>query len=101
MFSRTSSNVNCARFEHLTYDLEEYRLKNIFQLLNDTIRHLVLTTREHEDVVVIVELLNGTGFIAQSQTSDKQQFHLVLVKIGTNVQDWLVHVSRHVPKTPW
>ena len=34
-----SSNVNCVRFERLTYDQEEYRLKNILQLLNDTIRH--------------------------------------------------------------
>ena len=89
MFSRMSSNVNCLRFERLTYDLEEYRLKNIFQLLSDTIRHLVSTAREHEDVVVIMELLNGTGFNAQTRTSDEQQFHLVLVEIDTNVRDWL------------
>ena len=83
-FSRISSHVNCARFERLTYDLQEYRLKNMFQLLNDTVRHLVFTTREHEDVVVIMEMLNG-----QSRTPDEQQFHLVLVEIDTNVKDWL------------
>ena len=89
MFFRISNNVNCARFERLTYDLEEYRLKNIFHLLNDTIRHLVFITREHEHVVVIVEMLNGPGFIAQSRTLDEQKFHLVLVEIDTNVQDCL------------
>ena len=89
MFSRISSNVNFVRFERLTYDLEEYRLENVFQLLKDTVRHLVFTTREHEDVVVVVALLNGAGFNAQSRTSDKQQFHLVLVEIDTNVRDML------------
>ena len=73
--------------------MEEYRLENVFQLLNDTVRHLVFTMREHEDVVVIVELLNGTGFNAQSRTPDKQQFHLVLVEIDTNVRDWLAENS--------
>ena len=89
MFSRTSSNAYGARFERLTYDLEQYRLKNIFQLLNDTIRHLVFTTREHDDVVVIMEILDGTGFIAELRTPDKQQFHLVLVEIDTYVQGCL------------
>ena len=69
--------------------MEQYRLKKVFQLLNDTVRHLVFTAREHEDVVVIVELLNGMGFKTQSRTPDKQQFHLVLGKIDTNVRDWL------------
>ena len=48
-----------SRFERLTYDLEEYRLENVFQLLNDTVRHLVFTMREHEDVVVMVAQRNG------------------------------------------
>ena len=34
-FLELSSNVNCARLERLTYDLEKYRPENIFQLLND------------------------------------------------------------------
>ena len=89
MFARISSNVNGARFERITYDLEEYRLKNILQLHNDTIRHLVFSTREHQDVVMIMELLNKIGFNAQSRTPDEQQFHLELVEIDTNVQDWL------------
>ena len=50
---------------------------------------LVFTTREQKDVVVIMEMLNGTGFIAQLGTPDKHQFHLVLLEIDTNVQDWL------------
>ena len=48
---------------------------------------MVVTTRDHEDVVVIMEMLNGMGFHAQLRTPDKQQFHLVLVEIDTNVQD--------------
>ena len=69
--------------------MEEYRLKKVFQLLNDTIRHLVFTARKHEDVVVMVALLNGTGFDTKSRTPDKQQFHLVLVEIDTNIRSWL------------
>ena len=42
---------------------------------------------------------DGTKFIAQPRTPNQQQSHLVLVEIGTNVQDWLVHVSRPLPKT--
>ena len=71
MVSRISSNVYFARFERLTYDLEEYRLENIFQLLNDAFRHLVFTSREHEDVVLMMELLNGTAF--QRRVSDLGQ----------------------------
>ena len=46
--------------------------------------------REHEDVVGIKEMLNGMRFVTQLGTQDKQQFHLVFVKIGTNVRDWVV-----------
>ena len=47
------------------------RLKNVFQLLNDTVRHLVFNMREHEDVVVRVELLSGEGF--ERAHSDSRQ----------------------------
>ena len=83
VFLNIRQRKNCVRFGRLTYDMEEYRLENVFQLLNDTVRHLVFIAREHEDVMVIMELLNGTGFNAQSRTPDKQQFRLVLVEIDT------------------
>ena len=38
----------------------------------------------------IMEMLNGMRFVTQLGTQDKQQFHLVFVKIGTNVRDWVV-----------
>ena len=77
---------------------------------SDTTRHLAFNTREHEDVCGVVhmlvafptmEMLNMTRFIAKPRTPNLQQFHLVLVEIGANVQDWLVHVSRPLPKTLW
>ena len=39
------------------------------------------------------EMQDGIRFVAQRRTPDRQQFHLALVEIGTDVQDWLVHVS--------
>ena len=84
MFSRISSHANCARFERLTYDLQEYRLKNMFQLLNDTVRHLVFTDERTRGCCGD----NGNAE-RKSRTPDERQFHLVLVAIDTNVKDWL------------
>ena len=44
---------------------------------------VVSSTKEKQD---------GTRFIAQPLTPNQKQFDLVRVEIGTNVQDWLVHV---------
>ena len=61
--------------------------------------------RENTRMLLVIsstkEMLNETSFIAQPRTPDRPQFHLVLAELGANLEDWLVQMSRHLPKTLW